>query len=241
MAIPIVSNSLERGPSIHPDVRITAAGAFHNIILWAILMAVTRVTVFDYSHLWDLGGYGLWKDVTSLGPTVVDIPRVRQAFTTTLASLTSLNQDSPLKTHVPLSSIVTRLDDTHLASSGDGKSAWGQYLTADTAIVDVRGWCVSKPWFKGNSPPHIREQSLIPYGIPSTSIYLLSGLRRTQRQQRPMLPLTRIASTQKSRASREMYRSHVPFHVALRGSGCWGACPLHLSLRHDLYVCGRRR
>lgn len=92
--------------------RIIAAGAYHNLVFWCLLMLVAwsgllRVVSF-------VSGY---ENISSTGKAVVDV-----------------NPDSPLSLHLAPGAIITKLDDTPA-------SHWSSYLAADEHELE-QGWCL---------------------------------------------------------------------------------------------------
>ncbi|KAG6837015.1 hypothetical protein H0H93_016222 [Arthromyces matolae] len=102
--------------------RIIAAGAFHNILLWGLLLAIGYARLGDL--FWSIG----YKDVSAQGRVVVDV-----------------DTRSPLYNHLPLGSLITALDDislgSHNASYDDG---WSSYLNRNRHEQSL-GWCASLP------------------------------------------------------------------------------------------------
>ncbi|KAJ7768389.1 hypothetical protein B0H16DRAFT_1673554 [Mycena metata] len=104
--------------------RIIAAGPFHNLVLWGLLFFVDRTGT---------GGFltrTMYRDVSGVGRVVV-----------------AIDGDSDLRGHLPLWSLVTKLDDTSLASPED---RWTAYLTSPPS--PGLGWCVDRAAYRENSP-----------------------------------------------------------------------------------------
>ncbi|KAH7919843.1 hypothetical protein BV22DRAFT_1099015 [Leucogyrophana mollusca] len=103
-------------------LQIVAAGCFHNLLLWCALVAAARTGIGPYA--WAIVGYA---DVSARGRVVVRI-----------------DGDSPLQTHLPVGSLITRLNDFPLNSSEDG-DLWSQFLldSPNLPAVNDLGWCAN--------------------------------------------------------------------------------------------------
>ncbi|GLB41095.1 putative peptidase family M50 [Lyophyllum shimeji] len=97
--------------------RIVAAGPFHNIILWCILLSIGYTGLG--SVLWSLG----YQDVSALGRVVIEI-----------------DSQSPLHGYLPSGSVITALDDTPLGSQNSSDDTWSSYLFRDDTVPPL-GWC----------------------------------------------------------------------------------------------------
>ncbi|KAJ6504274.1 hypothetical protein C8R47DRAFT_1104935 [Mycena vitilis] len=100
--------------------RIIAAGPFHNLIFWSLLVLMDRVGTGSFLTR------TIYRDVSDLGRVVVDI-----------------DSDSDLRGHVPLGSLITKLDDTSLGSPED---RWTSYLTSPRS--PGLGWCVDRATYQ---------------------------------------------------------------------------------------------
>ncbi|KAH9942695.1 hypothetical protein B0H21DRAFT_750382 [Amylocystis lapponica] len=119
-------------PSL-PRLRIVAAGAFHNLLLWALLIAGTRA--FTALDILSVFGY---TDVTSWARVV-----------------TSVAQNSPLHAHIPPGAVIVQLDDALFSHAGPAVDLWGSYLSEPIAVVPHAdlGWCVEREWIS-DQPRH---------------------------------------------------------------------------------------
>ncbi|KAJ6551501.1 hypothetical protein B0H19DRAFT_1157941 [Mycena capillaripes] len=102
--------------------RIIAAGPFHNLVFWCLLLFLDRIGTGDFLTR------TMYRDVSDLGRVVVGI-----------------DSDSDLWGHLPLGSLVTKLDDTSLGSPMD---QWTQYLTSPRS--PGLGWCVDRDVYRAN-------------------------------------------------------------------------------------------
>ncbi|KAJ7040818.1 hypothetical protein C8F04DRAFT_1253726 [Mycena alexandri] len=111
--------------------RIIAAGPFHNLVLWGLLFLVGRAGI---------GGFlsrTMYRDVADVGRVVV-----------------AIDGDSDLRGHLPLGSLITKLDDTSLASPED---RWTAHLT--TPPSPGLGWCVDRAAYLENPPSCCEPQA----------------------------------------------------------------------------------
>ncbi|TFK37045.1 peptidase family M50-domain-containing protein [Crucibulum laeve] len=106
--------------------RMVAAGPWHNLVFWGVLLFFGWV-VGDKG--WGLVGY---QDVSGLGKVVVRV-----------------EADSPLYGYIPTGSLVTKLDDTSLGTKDGKKDIWTDYLTGSNR-EPVLGWCVGREQFGEN-------------------------------------------------------------------------------------------
>ncbi|OBZ78197.1 Membrane-bound transcription factor site-2 protease [Grifola frondosa] len=108
-------------------LRVISSGAYHNLILWIFLV------VFTWSHLSSilLSAIG-YTDVSSYGRLVVDI-----------------DQESPLRGHIPIGAVITKIDDQSLISHNSDMDIWQLYLSRHTGLprAEDLGWCVDREWF----------------------------------------------------------------------------------------------
>ncbi|KZT06600.1 uncharacterized protein LAESUDRAFT_812593 [Laetiporus sulphureus 93-53] len=102
-------------------LRLTAAGAFHNLVLWLVLLPALGRT------LWGMCGY---REVGGWARVVVCV-----------------DEDSPLAPHLPPGALITYVDDTPLSSASSAGDAWSALLSAYPAQEDALGWCVPRAWF----------------------------------------------------------------------------------------------
>ncbi|KAJ6467002.1 hypothetical protein C8R45DRAFT_910136 [Mycena sanguinolenta] len=106
--------------------RIIAAGPFHNLIFWSLLVLVDRTRTGNFlSHT-------TYREVSDAGRVVVGI-----------------DGDSDIRGHLALGSLITKLDDTSLASPED---RWTNYLTPPRSPTPSLGWCVDRAAYL--SSPH---------------------------------------------------------------------------------------
>ncbi|KAI0696643.1 hypothetical protein BC835DRAFT_1271635 [Cytidiella melzeri] len=105
-------------------LRIITSGAFHNLILWALLYSLSSLRL---GHLvWTSIGY---QDVSHYGRVVV-----------------SVDELSPLHEHLPIRSVITDLDDQSLVSTDTSADIWTTYLLEPMPKHEL-GWCVDSRWF----------------------------------------------------------------------------------------------
>ncbi|KAJ7602419.1 hypothetical protein FB45DRAFT_966468 [Roridomyces roridus] len=100
--------------------RIIAAGPFHNLVFWGILLLVDRLGIG--TALTRL----LYQDVSHIGRVVVGI-----------------DADSDLHRYLPVGALITQLDDTLL---GGAEDHWTSYLTSPPTPLAL-GWCVERASF----------------------------------------------------------------------------------------------
>ncbi|KIM43629.1 hypothetical protein M413DRAFT_18068 [Hebeloma cylindrosporum] len=105
--------------------RVTAAGAFHNLVFWCFLVVVLRSGVANLASY--VSGY---RNVSDLGKVVVDV-----------------DQDSPLSLHLTKGVIITRLDDNSLAFPRASDSFWTEYLTSPGRKSSI-GWCIPRTFLE---------------------------------------------------------------------------------------------
>ncbi|KAF7368996.1 Histone acetyltransferase [Mycena venus] len=98
--------------------RIIAAGPFHNLMFWFLLVLVDRAGTGGFLT------HAIYRDVSDVGRVVVGI-----------------DSDSDLRWHLPLGSLITKLDDTPLGSAND---QWTRYLTSPHSPSSALGWCVDR-------------------------------------------------------------------------------------------------
>ncbi|KAL6303711.1 hypothetical protein BKA93DRAFT_734418 [Sparassis latifolia] len=109
-------------------LRVSSSGAFHNILLWLL----TAVVSASLSPLFLSIGY---IDIGPWGRVVTDIV-----------------EDSPLRDHLPIGAIVTRLDDVQLTRANASVDIWSSYLSGSYKLLHEGsetnpGWCVERAWF----------------------------------------------------------------------------------------------
>lgn len=139
----------ENASSTRVKLRIATAGAWHNILLWVFLLLLAQSGILP--HFWTFFGYGLYKDMSHDGPVAVSVVNVSSGEFVPRRYSNFLGQDSPLQSHIPIGSIITRLDDTRLAHVDNARDIWDQYLNSPQAHDTLQGWCVSRSWYKGLS------------------------------------------------------------------------------------------
>ncbi|KAL5483502.1 hypothetical protein ACEPAI_8734 [Sanghuangporus weigelae] len=99
-------------------LRVISSGAWHNLVLWALLYFVSLSNI---KSTWTIFG---WQNVSDLGVVVHGV-----------------EESSPLVFHLPPGSIVTSLDDMPLGSTEDfAEEIWTRYLLR-TKNPSEEGWC----------------------------------------------------------------------------------------------------
>ncbi|TFK24087.1 hypothetical protein FA15DRAFT_704849 [Coprinopsis marcescibilis] len=116
------------------QARIIAAGPFHNIVFWVVLV-VSRLSGLD-----DLMTSVWYKDISAVGRSVM-----------------SVEAESPLYEHlIPGTTLVAKLDDTSLNTSAD---LWSKFLHSKPSRIS-KGWCLN-PETIGNEdlccPVHVES------------------------------------------------------------------------------------
>ncbi|KAF5381612.1 hypothetical protein D9615_005501 [Tricholomella constricta] len=106
--------------------RIIAAGPFHNILLWCVLVS------FGYTRLGDVFWSVGYQDLSTLGRIVVGV-----------------ESKSPLHGYLPSGTLITALDDTVLGSQNVSYDAWTSYLNQGSTDQNL-GWCAG-PLDGGNT------------------------------------------------------------------------------------------
>ncbi|KAG6864597.1 hypothetical protein C0991_008361 [Blastosporella zonata] len=101
--------------------RVVAAGPFHNVLLWCMLVLVGHVGLGPM--FWSLG----YREVSTRGRVVVNV-----------------DAQSPLYGYLPVGSMITALDDTPLGSQNTSYDGWSTYLNEDSHDQSL-GWCASLP------------------------------------------------------------------------------------------------
>ena len=150
-----------------PRIRIATAGALHNIGLWFVVTYL--ILRIDGSTFWNTLG---WQDVSRQGVVVRGI-----------------DWESPLYQHLPLSSIITRLDDFRL---GGNNALWREYLTSSYGETpDDLGWCVPKDWYEGNYP-FLREQLLS--DEPQNSLHRAVDLITQHPRRQTTIPVSSLST-----------------------------------------------
>ncbi|KAK7052386.1 histone acetyltransferase [Favolaschia claudopus] len=113
--------------------RIIAAGPFHNLVFWGLL------TLVEFSGTGEVLTRTLYRDVSDIGRVII-----------------GMDGDSALRGHLPVGSLITKLDDTPLASKDD---MWTTYLTSPDNPSSGMGWCVSRATYtaspQGCCEPHV--------------------------------------------------------------------------------------
>ncbi|KDN40624.1 hypothetical protein RSAG8_07953, partial [Rhizoctonia solani AG-8 WAC10335] len=145
MAFVALSSTFDRLPPV-PRMRIAAAGAYHNLVLWLMIGMVGWLGISEFmSHGWT--GWG-----TPLGPyrPVDDLG----------VAIRSVEQDSDLSYHLFPGDIITRIEDTVLSQAHlltqrrTPLRLWHDLLLHhhyNATIDDLpdMGWCVDKRWYEG--------------------------------------------------------------------------------------------
>ncbi|KAI0946862.1 hypothetical protein AcW1_010198 [Taiwanofungus camphoratus] len=109
-------------------LRVVSAGALHNLLLYLLLALLASAGA--PGALWRAAGY---TDTRAWGRVIARVA-----------------QDSPLRAHLPPGAVVTRLDDTSLATGGGTADVWTSYLSSapESSLQDhALGWCVDRAWF----------------------------------------------------------------------------------------------
>ncbi|KAG5645952.1 hypothetical protein DXG03_004744 [Asterophora parasitica] len=104
--------------------RIIAAGPFHNIVLWVLLVSLSYT---PFARIfWSLG----YRDVSATGQIVVGV-----------------DAHSPLHAYLPVGAVITALDDTLLGRMANAShDAWTSYLVgAQANRTSPQGWCIAGP------------------------------------------------------------------------------------------------
>ncbi|KAJ6554068.1 hypothetical protein B0H10DRAFT_1848470 [Mycena sp. CBHHK59/15] len=118
--------------------RIIGAGPFHNLAFWCFLILI------GHTGAGGLFARTIYQEVSTLGRVVMDI-----------------DDDSALREHLPLGSLITKLDDTSLGSETD---RWTSYLTSPYArLEDAPGWCTDAARYLGNP-----QSCCGPHALPSS-------------------------------------------------------------------------
>ncbi|KAF8816408.1 hypothetical protein BYT27DRAFT_7127826 [Phlegmacium glaucopus] len=105
--------------------RITAAGPFHNLVLWVFLALVTRLGLFSLASF--VSGY---RHISDVGQVVI-----------------SVDAGSPLYLHLSPGAIITKLDDTEIGEKNASTDMWTKYLTGATQDISI-GWCLARNTLK---------------------------------------------------------------------------------------------
>ncbi|KAG5635122.1 hypothetical protein H0H81_012382 [Sphagnurus paluster] len=112
----------------HGRARIVAAGPFHNVLMWGVLLLIGSTGMGKAA--WGLG----YRDVSAIGRVVL-----------------SVDGNSPLHGYLPPGSVITALDDTPIRTTSNSSSSsesdvWFSYLTNPDARTPLtRGWCAPPP------------------------------------------------------------------------------------------------
>ena len=118
-------------------LRIIAAGPFHNILLWCILLTVKQMGLG--SVIWTIG----YRNLGPIGRIVVRVDHVSNDLQTTILYFWLPIQNSPLRAHLPPGTIITKLDDIFLGSRNSSVDIWTSYLTGSSNQQEKNlGWCV---------------------------------------------------------------------------------------------------
>jgi len=109
-------------------LRIVAAGPFHNLLLWLLLAFISWAGVGR--SLFSLAGY---QDTSNYGLVIV-----------------AVDSDSPLRPHLPLRSVITKVNDRVLTSYSQSTDMWISYLSNLTqASSELKlGWCANSEWYQ---------------------------------------------------------------------------------------------
>ncbi|EGO22764.1 hypothetical protein SERLADRAFT_439527 [Serpula lacrymans var. lacrymans S7.9] len=138
LVLPSAHLSLASTPlsSLHPKqkLHIISAGCFHNLLAYLLLLSLSRAGL---STLWSYVGY---EDVSAWGRVIVHV-----------------DEDSPLRAHLPIGSVITYLDDVPLnATDSSGTDPWDTYLLRSLGSSYPNspaqlGWCVDAAWYQAQN------------------------------------------------------------------------------------------
>ncbi|CUA72137.1 hypothetical protein RSOLAG22IIIB_00799 [Rhizoctonia solani] len=145
MAFVALSSAFDRLAPV-PRMRIAAAGAYHNLVLWVVIGMLGWLGISEFmSQGWTGWGtpLGLYRPVDDLGVVI-----------------RSIEQDSDLSYHLFPGDIITRIEDTVLAQAHlltqrrTPLRLWHDLLLHhhhNVTIDDLpdMGWCVDKQWYQG--------------------------------------------------------------------------------------------
>ncbi|KAK7434046.1 hypothetical protein VKT23_020372 [Stygiomarasmius scandens] len=137
VAIPsaFVSFSTAFLDSLKPSgkARIIAAGPWHNLVFWLLLVLAGRVaTTLEGTAVSSVVTNMVWKDVSELGRVVVDV-----------------DEDSALKDFLPVGSLVVALDDVSISGKED---SWTNYLRKEKSTnTHSLGWCIAPDTLQDSS------------------------------------------------------------------------------------------
>ncbi|KAI5117126.1 hypothetical protein M0805_007973 [Coniferiporia weirii] len=113
--------------SASAKMRIVAAGAWHNLLLWGALYLATFAGA---GRLWRVVG---WRDVREMGLVVLGV-----------------EEGSPLIHHLPPGSVVASLDDVILGGQDvDQDAVWSRFLLSGQSrhTPYEQGWCIEASYF----------------------------------------------------------------------------------------------
>lgn len=120
-------------------LRIIAAGAWHNLLLWGLIYLAS---ISKMSHLWSILG---WKDVGNLGVVVLEVEEVCVYYQANAILYSLQLQYSPLVHHLQPGSLITSLDDTPLSvANTSSEDIWARYLLNSKSASNSieKGWCI---------------------------------------------------------------------------------------------------
>jgi len=109
-------------------LQIISAGCFHNFVLLCLLFSAAWLGA-NVSPSWLL-----FQDVSSLGSLVVGV-----------------ENGSPLATHLPVGTLISKIDDTPMASVSSD-DPWGHALLSPSS-GSLQGWCVDDAHLEKASSP----------------------------------------------------------------------------------------
>ena len=140
-----LSSSLGRLPPVG-RMRVISAGAWHNLVFWALVYASTTVRI---GRVWNYLG---WEDESSVGLSVIGVDEVLLLSKCELVdTIYFVFQDSPLAYHIGPGNIIVALDDIELRSNDqDPNTLWTQYLSEKQDQNPIgQGWCMRAADFFG--------------------------------------------------------------------------------------------
>ncbi|GJE92322.1 hypothetical protein PsYK624_084760 [Phanerochaete sordida] len=110
-------------------LRIIAAGAFHNIVLWLALASASQLGLG--AALWSCVGY---RDVGAYGRVVV-----------------AVEEGSPVQAALPVGAVILQIDDTPLTSTHSSQDLWSLYASrnSERQSTEHLRWCMDSAWFLG--------------------------------------------------------------------------------------------
>lgn len=128
----------EHGSIMRKRLRTIAAGVWHNALTAGLLALVL------YSGLAGVMHQTLWKDANGMKVEWADpVSGVQLHIQSAAERQWPASQASPLSQHMPVATLVTRLDDVDLTgTAGTRQAVWDAFLLQDSGRNDRLGWCV---------------------------------------------------------------------------------------------------